>query len=188
MERLEILFERPKHVLGVLAIVLASVSVAVGSGATFSAQTANPSNSFASGTLSMVNSKDTAAVLTASNMKPGDTATGTVDIRNSGSLSGVQTLSRTNLTNSDATNPMSDKIDVVVKDCGNFSAGTPTCDAGDPVKYNGTLTAMNSAVSLGTYAASEQHRYEFTITFNSSATTVYEGDNTSARFQWDATS
>jgi len=186
MERLGILLEQPKRTLSVLAVVLLAASVAAGSGAAFTAQTANPSNSFASGTLSMVNSKNTAAVLTASNMKPGDTATGTVDIQNTGTLSGIYSLSRTNLTNSDATNPMSDKIDVVVKDCGNFSAGTPTCDAGDPVKYTGTLTAMNSAISLGTYAVNEQHRYEFTITFNSSATSLYEGDNTSARFQWDA--
>ena len=45
---------------------------------------------------------------------------------------------------------------------------------------------MNSAIALGTYAANEQHRYEFTVTFQSSAGTEYEGDNTSARFQWDA--
>ena len=187
MERLGILLEQPTRTLGVLAVVLLAASVAVGSGAAFTAQTANPSNSFASGTLQMVNSKNTAAVLTAANMKPGDTATGTVDIQNSGSLSGVYTLSRTNLTNSDATNPMSAVLDVVVKDCGNFSAGTPTCDAGDPVRYSGTLTAMNSAISLGTYAANEQHRYEFRVTFQSSAGNQYEGDNTSARFQWDAT-
>ena len=87
MDRLGILLEQPPRTLGVLAVVLLAASVAVGSGAAFTAQTANPSNSFASGTLQIVNSKNTAAVLTASNLKPGDTATGTVDIQNSGSLS-----------------------------------------------------------------------------------------------------
>ena len=43
-----------------------------------------------------------AAILTASNMKPGDPATkGTVDIKNTGSLPGVFTLGKTALTNSD---------------------------------------------------------------------------------------
>ncbi|HYU61291.1 MAG TPA: TasA family protein [Solirubrobacterales bacterium] len=186
MERIEILIQQPKRTIGVLAAVLLAVAVAVGSGANFTAQTANPGNTFASGTLTMSNSKDNVAILTAANMKPGDTASGTVDIQNTGSLSGVFSLSRTNLTNSDAINPMSQKLDLVVKDCGDFSAGTPTCDAGDPEKYNGTLDAMTAAIALGTYASNEKHRYEFTATFNSSAGDVYQGDSTSARFQWDA--
>lgn len=186
MDRMKILFGQPKAAVGVLAIVLLAVALAVGSGAAFTAQTANPDNTFASDTLSMTNSKDAAAVLTASGMKPGDTATGKVDIGNTGSLSGVFTLSRTNLTNSDASNPMSTQIDLVVRDCGNFSAGTPTCTAGDPNVYSGTLDAMSSAVTLGTYAAGEQHRYEFIATFKSGAGNAYQGDNTTARFQWDA--
>jgi spore coat-associated protein N len=186
MSRLEVLFSRPKRTLGVLAAVLVAVGIAIGSGATFTAQSANPGNTFASGTLTMSNSKDNVAILTASNMKPGDTTTGTVDIQNTGSLAGTFTVSRTNLTNSDSANPMSQKINLTVKDCGDFSAGTPTCDAGDPVKYTGTLDAMSSAVALGSYAANEKHRYEFSATFDSSAGNAYQGDNTSATFQWDA--
>lgn len=185
--RIRVLLARPWRTIGVLATALAAVAVAAGSGATFSAQTANPSNSFASGTLTMSNSLNNAAILTASGMKPGDSSTGTVDVENTGSLSGVFTLSRTNLTDSDATNPMSSKLNVVVKDCGNFSAGTPTCDAGDPSKYSGTLGNMSSSVALGTYAASEKHRYEIAVTFDSTAGNEYQGDNSSARFQWDAT-
>jgi len=74
----------------------------------------------------------------------------------------------------------------VVKDCGDFASGTPACEAGDPVKYTGTLAAMSSAVALGNYAASEKHRYEFAVTFDSSAGNQYQGDNSSATFQWDA--
>jgi spore coat-associated protein N len=186
MDRLQVLIDQPKRTVAVLAVVLLAVGVAVGSGATFTAQTANPGNSFASGTLTMSNSKDNVAVLTASGMKPGDTTSGTVDIGNTGSLSGVFSLSRTNLTNSDAVNPLSMQMNLVVKDCGNFASGTPTCDAGDPNVYSGTLDAMSSSVALGTYAAGEQHRYEFTVTFASGAGNQYQGDSTSARFQWDA--
>lgn len=186
MWRIELLARRPKRTLAVLAMALAGVGVAVGSGASFTAQSANPSNTFTAGTLSMSNSGGSGAVLTASNLIPGNSTQGTVDIQNTGSVSGTFTLSRTGLSDSDAVNPLSVKINLVVKDCGNFSAGTPTCDGGDPVKYTGTLSDMSSAVALGSFAASEKHRYELTATFDVSAGNVYQGDNTSATFQWDA--
>ncbi len=59
-----------------LATVLASVGVAVGSGASFSSQTANPANTFSSGTLVQSNSKSGLAILTGANMKPGDSQDG----------------------------------------------------------------------------------------------------------------
>ena len=186
MDRLHALAARPKRTLGVLIIVLVAAGVAVGSGANFTAQTANPSNTFSSGSLTMSNSLDGAAILTASNMKPGDAATGTVDIQNTGTLAGTFTLSRSALNDSDGANPMSQKLNLVAKDCGNFSAGTPTCDVGDPSVYSGTLAAMTASNALGTYAANEKHRYQFTVTFDSSAGTVYQGDSSTATFQWDA--
>ena len=188
MTRLEALIARPKRVLVVLAAVLAAVGVAIGSGANFTAQTANPSNTFSAGTLTMSNSLDGAAILTASNMKPGDTSTGTVDIQNTGTVAGTFSLSRSALSDSDSSNPMSAKLDLVAKDCGNFSSGTPTCDAGDPNVYNGTLGAMTGSNALGSFAANEKHRYQFTVTFNSSAGNVYTGDSSTATFQWDAVS
>jgi spore coat-associated protein N len=185
--RLEALASKPKRTLGVLAVVLAAVCVAVGSGANFSAQTANPSNTFTAGTLTMANSQ-AGAILTASNMKPGDTSNGTVDIENTGSLSGTFSLSRSALNDSDSSNPMSDKLNLVVKDCGNFSSGTPSCDAGDPNVYSGTIGAMTGSSALGTYAAGEKHRYQFAVTFDSSAGNAYQGDSSTATFQWNATS
>jgi spore coat-associated protein N len=187
MGRIQVLASNPRRTLGVLAAVLLATAIAIGSGATFTAQSSNPNNSFATGTLTMSNSLANAAILTASNMKPGDSATGTLDIQNTGSLSGTYSLSRSALTDSDNSNPLSAKLDLVVKDCGDFSSGTPTCDAGDPVKYTGTLAAMSSAASLGTFAANEKHRYQFTVTLNSGAGSVYEGATSTATFQWDAT-
>ena len=65
----------------------------VGSGADFNATSANPANTFASGTLTIGNSKQGVAVLSASNLRPGEAAqTGDVDIENTGSLSGTFTL------------------------------------------------------------------------------------------------
>ena len=187
MSRLALLVKRPRRTLGALATVLAAAGLTVASGADFTAQSANPANTFSAGTLSMSNSADNAAVLTASNLRPGDTSTGTVDIANTGSLAGAFTLSKSAMTNSDSTNKLSDKINLVVKDCGDFSSGTPTCDAGDPTKYTGTLTAMGSNIALGTFAANEKHKYQFTATFDSSAGNVYQSGNSTATFTWDAT-
>jgi spore coat-associated protein N len=183
MSRISILMRQPKSVLGVLTALV----VAVASGANFTAESANPSNTFATGNLSMDNSKANAAVFTPTNMKPGGTPdTGTVDIKNSGSISGSFSVKADTITNSDATNPLAPKIDVIVKDCGNFASGTPTCDSGDPVVYTGTLAAFTSSNALGTFTAGEQHRYEFSAQLNSSAGDEYESDNASARFVWNA--
>lgn len=175
----------PLRTLGALSALVAAVAVAVGSSASFTATSANPSNTFAAGTLSILNSKEGLAVLTASNMKPGDSATGTVDVENTGSLSGAFTLSRSSIVDSDGANPLSAKLNLVVKDCGDFSSGTPSCDAGDPTRYSGTIAAMGSS-ALGTFAASEKHRYEFTVTFDSSANNAYQGDSSSVQFDWNA--
>jgi spore coat-associated protein N len=182
MTTLDFVARHPLRVLGALSALIAAVAVAVGSSASFTATSANPSNTFAAGTLSILNSN---LVLTASGMKPGDFATGTVDVQNTGSLSGAFSLSRSNIVNSDALNPLSAQLNLVVKDCGDFSSGTPTCDAGDPVKYSGTIAAMG-ATALGTFAADEQHRYEFVVTFDSNAGNAYQGDNSSVQFDWDA--
>src|SRR5205085_12703437 len=89
MSRSKALRANPRKVLAALATVLVAVGVTVASGATFTAQTANPSNTFSAGTLSMTNSNAGAAILTASNMKPADPATkGTVVIKNTGTVAG----------------------------------------------------------------------------------------------------
>jgi spore coat-associated protein N len=118
-------------------------------------------------------------------MKPGDSANGTVDVKNTGSLSGAFSLSRSNILDSDGANPLSAKLNLVVKDCGDFSSGPPTCDAGDPQKYSGTIAAMSST-ALGTFAGNEEHRYQFVVTFDSSADDAYQDDNSSVQFDWDA--
>ena len=185
MTTLDFVARHPMRVLGALSALIAAVAVAVGSSASFTATSANPSNTFAAGTLSILNSKEGLAVLTASGMKPGDSATGTVDVQNTGSLSGAFSLSRSNIVDSDGANPLSAKLNLVVKDCGDFSLGIPACDAGDPQKYSGTIAAMGST-ALGTFVASEKHRYELAVTFDSGAGNAYQGDNSSVQFNWDA--
>ncbi len=193
MARIAFLIKQPRRTLGALAVLVAATGVVVGSGANFSASSANPSNTFTTGSLSILNSKEGAAVLTASNMRPGDTpVTGTVDIKNTGSLAGTFSLSRGTLTDSDATNPLSGKLNLVIKDCGVWADDAtvnPCGDADDTVVFGSpanTLAGMTSSLGLGTYAAGAKHRFEFSVGLDASAGDAYQGDTSTVRFNWSA--
>jgi spore coat-associated protein N len=189
MSRLHALVDRPKRTLAALATVLVAVGITAASGADFTASSANPNTTFATGTLSIYNSQAGSALFTATDMRPGDPARiGQVDIGNAGSLSGAFTLTRGTPVDSDTGNPLSAKLNVKVVDCGAFVGATPPAcgDAGDQVKYTGTLAAMSSAVTLGSFAGGEKHRYEFSVDVDSSAGNAYQGDNSSVLFTWNA--
>jgi spore coat-associated protein N len=194
MSRLNVLVHHPRRTLAALATVLVAVGVTAASGADFNATTANPTNAFAAGTLTMSNSNAGAAVFTASNLRPGgSSSSGTVDIANTGSLSGAFTLTRGTITDSDGSYPMSSKLNMTVADCGTFVGATPPgCgDAGDVSIYSGTLSAMGGSTpitALGTYASSEKHRYQFTVALDSSADNHYQGGTSSTTFTWNAAS
>jgi spore coat-associated protein N len=188
LSRLKVLTSQPKLALGALLTLLLAAGAVVGSGADFTASSANPSNTFASGTLTIGNSKEGTALFTASNLRPGDSATpGIVDIENTGSLSGAFTLSTSNVTNSDAGNPLAGKLNLTVVDCGVFTGGNaPTCgDGDDSTKYTGTIAAMGPT-ALGNYAAAAKHRYRFSVTLDSSAGNAYQGDSSSVEFDFNA--
>jgi hypothetical protein len=191
MSRLALLVKRPRRTLGALATVLAAAGLTVASGANFNASSANPANTFSTGTLTMSNSKN-AAIFSASNMRPGENTTGTVDIANTGSLSGTFSLAKSGLTDTDSTNPLSAKLNVVVDDCGAFSGSTaPTCgDVDDVNKYSGTLADMSTSGhgvnALGTFAGNDKHRYQFRVTLDTSAGNAYHGDSSTAAFTWNA--
>jgi hypothetical protein len=179
-----------------MSVVLAAVGVAAGSGASFSASSSNPSNTFTSGTLSMSNNKSGAAVLTVSNMKPGDTQSGTVDIENTGSLSGTFSMTASNITNggnaSPSTYPMAGKLNLTIADCGTFVGATaPSCPSSPPASgniYQGTLAAFSGNKSLGTFSAGEKHRYIVFANFDASADNNYQSATSSVDFTWNAVS
>ena len=193
MARIAFLVKQPKRALGALAVLVAATGVVIGSGANFTASSANPSNTFATGSLSILNSKEGAAILTASDMRPGDTpVTGTVDIRNTGTLSGTFSLSRNAPVDSDPTNPLSAKLNLVVKDCGLWADATtvnPCGDADDTVIYGSptaTVNALSTPVALGTFAAGAKRRYELSVGLDASAGDAYQGDTSTVQFNWSA--
>ena len=193
MARIAFLIKQPKRTLGALAVLVAATGVVIGSGANFTASSANPSNTFATGSLSILNDKEGAAILTASNMRPGDTpVTGTVDIRNTGSLSGTFTLSRSAPVDSDGANPLSGKLNLIVTDCGEWVDATtvnPCGDADDTTVYGSpanTVAGLSSPVALGSYSAGEKHRYRFSVGLDATAGDVYQGDSSTVQFNWSA--
>jgi len=188
MSRLQVLAANPRLALGALLTLLLAAGAVAGSGADFTASSANPANTFAAGTLTIGNSKAGTAVFTAGNLRPGGAQqTGTVDIENTGSLSGAFTLVRGTVTNTDSGNPLSAKLNVTVVDCGTFTGSTPpTCGDGDDVtKYTGTLAAMGTT-TLSTYNAGVKRRYEFRVALDSSADDAYQGDSATAAFDFNA--
>jgi hypothetical protein len=189
MSRLSVLVSRPRRTLAALATVLVAVGITAASGADFTATSANADTTFATGTMQITNSRAGQAVLASTaDMRPGDPArTGTVDITNAGSLSGTFTLQRGTIVDSDGSNPLSTMLDLVLTDCGDFSSGTPSCgDGDDQVKYTGTVAAMSSAVGLGNWAAGEKHKYQFSVSVNTSAGNAYQGDTSTVPFTWNA--
>lgn len=177
----------PRALLLGLGTIGLAAAVTVGSGADFTSSTANPSNVFTAGTLSHSNSKSGAAILTATNMRPGDTANGTVDIQNTGTLSGAFSLSKT--VTADSTPSFAGKLTVVVTDNGD-PACVVACPAASTV-YSGTVAAMG-ARPLGTFAAGATHRYSFVVTFPdggaNGADNAYQAASTTVTYSWTAAS
>jgi hypothetical protein len=189
MSRLSVLVSRPRRTLAALATVLVAVGITAASGADFTATSANADTTFATGTLTIENSKAAQAIFAStSDMRPGDPARkGEVDIKNTGSLSGAFKLRRGTVVDNDAMYKLSTKLDLVVTDCGSFASGTPACGDGDDVaKYTGTIAAMSSDVALGTFAGNEKRRYEFSVTVNTSADNNYQGKTSLVPFSWTA--
>jgi hypothetical protein len=165
----------PRRLLATLALLLAATGVAIGSGASFSSASVNPSNTFASGALTQSNDKDGKAVLTAANMKPGDTTSGTVTIKNTGTLGGNFTAAESAATSTYTTT----KLKLVVTD---VTTSTPA-----PV-YSGDLDGFG-AKSLGAWKAGEAHTYKFVVTFPETNTDQNTDQNKTAgaTFTWNAT-
>lgn len=165
------LVTNPRRTLGALVTVLAAAGVAVGSGASFTSQTANATNTFTSGTLLQTNSKDGASIVTGANLKPGDTRTGEVTIKNTGTLAGTFTLTESN----DANGFSSGSLTVKVEDV----TGTAT------TVYEGDLGGLASK-SLGSFASQESRTYRFTVKLAASAPNADQGKSATADYVWDA--
>ncbi len=169
----------PQKLVGALFALLLAAVMAVGSGANFNSTSANPGNIVTAGNLLHTNSKDGALILSVDKLKPGESRSSTVDITNTGDIDGVFSVSKSNLTDSSATNPFSQKVDLKIDDV----------TAGGGALYNGKLASMG-VVSANTITPGATHQYRFTVTFPdggpNGADNVYKSSSTSVKFNWES--
>ena len=185
MKRIKILFgQRRFQVLATLTGVVLAVAVVVGSGASFTAHSANPSNVFSTGTLAMTNT-DTGMSTTISNLVPGDYRDASVTIKNSGDVQGDFFLEPV-LVNEN-TKAIADQLDLTIKD-------------GNTVVYQGKLSGLPQE-KLGVWASGDSHTYTFHVSFPDNGRTAgiagaggvgndnkYMGATTTVAFNWTAVS
>lgn len=172
------LAKHPRKTLVGLTTVIAASAVAVGSGASFTSQTANPTNTFSSGILTQSNTKagentNGVSIVTGANLKPGDVRTGTVTIKNTGSIAGVFKLSEVN----DSTTFGAGMLDLVIDDV--------TVPATPKNVFTGDFGSAGEK-ALGTFAADEARTYRFTVTFDANAGNAEFQKSATADYQWDA--
>jgi hypothetical protein len=167
-----------KILASIAALAAASVAAVGGTYANFTATpTTISNNAFASGTLTMSRS-GSGAIFSASAMKIGDNASGSVTITNTGNLAGVYTLSGSTSGSSTLAGQLTLKI---YKDVDN--SGTPV--------FDGTLGGFASA-GLGTFAASgDAHTFYFHVSLPTTGTdagdNAFQGLSASETFTWSAT-
>jgi hypothetical protein len=162
-----------------LALVLVAVTLTASSGAKFTGRATNPGQSFAAGSLSITNSRAGLAVVTAANLRPGRSATGTVTLTNPG-LASQWTLTGSALTNTPASPALSSALQLTV---------AQTTPAG-PTVYSGTFGGFASAgaLSLGTFAAGAARTYTFTVSWPATPVDpTLQGASTSVTASWRAT-
>jgi len=161
---------RRRAVLVPLASLLAAGALAVGSGATFTSTSQNAGSSYTTGTLAQSNSRANAAIFMLDNLKPGDTLTGTVTIKNTGSLPATFKL-----TESAATTQFGSLLTMVV------------AEGAAPPVYTGTFGGLaTKALGTAAWTAGETHTYTFAVTLAASAGDEFQGKVAGATYTWDS--
>jgi hypothetical protein len=173
-ERLSWMAKNSKILIVALVVIVIAVLVATFSFSLFTSSSANPGNVVGSGSMTVNNSGEGKAILTAENLLPGQSTDGTVSITNVGDADGDFTLSASNLTDTPSDPGLSGALTLVVTQDGTGEI------------YNGLLAAF-SEEDLGTWEAGEAHEFTFAVTMDSNAGNDYQDAKTTLDFTWDAT-
>jgi spore coat-associated protein N len=156
-----------------LATLAAAGAIAVGSGATFTSTSANTISSVTSGTLTQENSKAGEAIFTATGIKPGDKVSGSLTIKNTGSLP-----AKFSLTEVKSVNGFTDK---------NLQL-TITNTTTNKQVWTGTFGELvdGTKTELGVVASQASNTYAFSADLNKDADNNNQNKTASATFQWDS--
>lgn len=156
-----------RRVLLPLASLLAAASIAIASGATFSASSVNPANLVTSGAFTHDNSADGSAIFVGNDLKPGDSTSGSVTLTNVGDYAAAFVLE------ADSTNGFADLLSLRITD-------------GSRTVYDGGFSGLTSA-SLGTFAIGESRTYDFVVTLSDAAGNGVQGERATATYTWTST-
>lgn len=138
---------------GLVSLIAIGGMTSLVSGANFSKKTPNTSSA-AAGAVTVNNSKGGTAIISASNMGPGDVRSGNLNLTNNGNVTSTVRLTMANLVNSPTSPALSDTLELKVEDI----TGSPT------TLWNGKLTAFSS-VDAGSLADGATRSYRLTLTW-----------------------
>jgi hypothetical protein len=173
-----------------LALLASSAVVYQASNAAFTATTANPSNSWASGTVALTDNDAGAALFTASGIKPGDGGTKCIVVTYTGSIAASVKLYATGYTDNGLGQYLTFSVDEgtgTAADCSDFSSTTAL--------YSGTLdgfatgsTAYASGLSGWAPAGGSNATRTFRFSWTLQDTDNAQGKTSAATFTWEARS
>lgn len=190
-----------RAVAPVAGLLAAGLLVWQGSYAAFSATTTSPSNNWAAGQVSLLNSSNafaapvgTATWAAASNLKPGSTDTKCIVVKSNGSLAGAVKMY---VNNPQQTNGLGDNLAFTVKlmTAGAASTVTSNCTnflAGSTIVNGVALSSLATSFAGGygtwnlTGTPPEYAAYQISWTVNASAPNTVQGGTASADFVWEA--
>lgn len=162
-----------RKILVPLATLSAAAAVAVGSGATFTSTSGNTISAATSGTLTQLNSKDGGAIFDLTNMKPGDTLNGSLNLTNTGSLPATFSLTETASTNGFTAD--------------NLSLAITNTTTGATV-YSGTFGGLvdGTKTDLGVVQPGVLNNFKFTVKLAQTAPNADQGKSATATYTWDS--
>ncbi len=174
MDRVKLVIRSRRWLLlAALALLALALSTAMFSGAGFSSKSANNA-SLGAGSIQLSSSKPNQAIVAASEMEPGESRQGTINISNEGNVPGAVTLKAAELTGS----ALAAVIDLKIEDT---TSGTTQI-------YSGKLSSFSSA-NLSSLTLGKTRTYRFTLSWPSASNVAsLQGASSSLVFQWSRSS
>lgn len=145
---------RGLRVVACLSVLLVVAGTTATSGAKYIRGTRNPSNTFAAGSLRLINSRDATFVLSTGALRPGQSSTGTLTLTDQGDFAGAFTITNAGISDTPVSPSLSAALTLMIEDI----TGTAQ------TLWTGTMSTFSS-LALAQFSAGQVRTYRFTVTF-----------------------
>jgi hypothetical protein len=158
----------------------------------FSATTVNPTSNWTSGTVALSDDDSNTALFTASNLKPGATASKCIAVTSTGSLASTVKLYGTAYA---TTNALADNIALKIETGTGATSASCTGFTGASTLFDSTLSSFGTtktsfATGVGTWAptgtASDVKSFKITYTLNAATPDSAQGGTAALGFTWES--